>query len=86
MITAKSKSRPGIVDADVQPITDQMDFYPGCTCRASVVPFAFDKKGSKGVTFLLNNIQKLKDGTRLDGKMKAEDEFDSADDDEDPLS
>lgn len=88
-ITAKSKSRPGIVDSDLQPITEPMDFYPGCICRASVVPFAFDKKGSKGVSFLLNNIQKLKDGDRLDGKKRAEDEFDavgSADEDDvDPL-
>lgn len=88
-ITAKSKSRPGIVDADLAPITDEMEFYPGCICRASVTPWPFDKKGSKGVTFLLNNIQKKKDGTRLDGRVKAEDEFaeaDDGDDEDDPLS
>lgn len=79
-ITAKSKSKPGLVDADLQPILEPMDFYPGCICRASVVPFAFDKKGQKGVTFLLNNIQKLKDGTRLDGKKKAEEEFEALED------
>lgn len=82
-ITAKSKNKPGIVDADLAPIDDPMDFYPGCICRASVVPHAFDKKGSKGVTFLLNNIQKMKEGTRLDGRKKAEEEFDSVDDDDD---
>ncbi len=87
MITAKSKNKPGIVDADLNPITDQLDFYPGCKCRASVTAFAFDKKGSKGVTFLLNNIQKLKDGTRLDGRKKAEEEFEAVGDEEDdPLS
>ena len=87
MITAKSKNKPGIVDADLQPITDQLDFYPGCICKASVTPFAFDKKGSKGVTFLLNNIQKIKDGTRLDGRKKAEEEFEAVgDEDDDPLS
>lgn len=84
-ITAKSKTKPGIVDAHVEPITEPMDFYPGCVCKASVVPFAFDKKGSKGVTFLLNNIQKIKDGDRLDGKKRAEDEFDAVDGDDDPL-
>ncbi|MCC6489104.1 MAG: DUF2815 family protein [Candidatus Hydrogenedentes bacterium] len=88
-ITAKSKTRPGIVDADLQAITDPMDFYPGCICRASVTAWPFDKKGSKGVTFLLNNIQKVKDGTRLDGKKSAEEEFDAigdGDDDNDPLA
>lgn len=86
-ITAKSKTKPGIVDTDLEQITDPMDFYPGCVCRASIVPFAFDKKGSKGVTFLLNNLQKIKEGDRLDGRKRAEDEFDAVEDsDDDPLS
>lgn len=86
-ITAKSKNKPGIVDQTLTQIDDPMDFYPGCICRASVLPHAFDKKGSKGVTFLLNNIQKIRDGTRLDGRKRAEEEFDAVDDDggEDPL-
>lgn len=87
MITAKSKNKPGIVDADLSPITDALDFYPGCICKVSVTPYAFDKKGSKGVTFLLNNIQKVRDGTRLDGRKKAEEEFDAiGDEEDDPLS
>lgn len=86
-ITAKSKTKPGIVDADLNQIVDQTEFYPGCICRASVTPWAFDKKGTKGVTFLLNNIQKVKDGTRLDGKKSAEEEFDAiGDEDNDPLA
>lgn len=85
-ITAKSKTKPGIVDGDLNVILDQSDFYPGCVCRASVTPWAFDKKGTKGVTFLLNNIQKIKDGTRLDGKKSAEEEFAGIDDEDgDPL-
>lgn len=95
-ITAKSKQKPGIVDRDLSPITDALDFYPGCICRATVAPFAFDKKGTKGVTFLLNNLQKIDDGERLDGRKRAEDEFsaidsdaeddDEDDDDDDPLA
>lgn len=88
-ITAKSKAKPGIVDADREFIVDPMDFYAGCICRASVTPFAFDKKGSKGVTFLLNNLQKLGDGTRLDGRKSADEEFAEVEDqdesDEDDL-
>lgn len=87
MITAKSKNKPGIVDADLNAITEPMEFYPGCKCKASVTAFAYDKKGSKGVTFLLNNLQKVKDGTRLDGRKSAEEEFDAVgDEEEDPLS
>lgn len=79
-ITARTNNKPGIVDSKVQPILDEMDFYSGCKCRASVYAMAYDQKGSKGVTFLLNNLQKVADGDRLAGRKKAEDEFDDTDD------
>ena len=81
--TAKSSTKPAIVDSDLEPILDDTEFYSGCICRISVVPFAYDKRGNKGISFLLNNIQKLKDGTRLSGKPAAEEEFDAIDDDDD---
>jgi Protein of unknown function (DUF2815) len=76
-ITARTTQKPGIVDRNVQPILDEMDFYSGCQCKASVYASAYDQKGNKGVTFLLNNIQKLADGTRLSGRKPAEEEFES---------
>jgi hypothetical protein len=81
--TAKSSTKPSIVDTDLEPILDDTEFYSGCICRISVVPFAYDKRGNKGVSLLLNNIQKLKDGTRLSGKPAAEEEFEAIDDDDD---
>jgi ssDNA-binding protein len=51
-------------------------FFAGAIVRASVSVFAFDKKGNKGVSFGLNNIQFLKAGERLDNRVAAEDEFD----------
>jgi hypothetical protein len=81
-ITARSKQQPGIVDQNVQPIVDQMDFYSGCKCRASVYATGYDQKGNKGVTFLLNNIQKVADGKRLSGRKTAEEEFDDIGGDE----
>ena len=79
---------PGIVgryagpDGRPKPISDADELYPGCKVRASLVPFAYDTSGNRGVSFLLNNIQKLGEGERLDGRLDAEDEFDVWDDDE----
>jgi Protein of unknown function (DUF2815) len=77
-VTAKSKQRPGIVDNNpngVQSITDPMQFYSGCKCRASLYAFAYDVSGSRGVSFLLNSLQKLGDGERRSGRKPAEVEF-----------
>ena len=81
-INVRSKRMPGIVSsaADPQtgkplPIENEEDIYAGCFVRASIRPFAYDVSGNKGVSFALNNIQKLGDGERLDSRVAAEDEF-----------
>lgn len=84
-ITVKNERKPGIVsifpdpdnDNKPLPITDPEKIYAGCIVRATVRAFAYDAKGNKGVSFGLNNIQKVKDGERLDGRKKAEDDFES---------
>lgn len=85
-IVAKTTQRPGVVDQDREPIEDQFDLYAGCKVRLSLFPFAYDIKGNKGVTFMLNNVQKIADGDRLSGRASAEDDFDDGEtygDDED---
>lgn len=79
-INVRSKTAPGIVDAKREKITDPAVIYPGSIVRASVASFAYDTSGNKGVTFFLNNIQKVRDGARLDGRRAAEDEFDIVED------
>lgn len=74
-ITIKSNQPPGVVDERAKPIMNQMDFYAGCMARASLLCWGYDSMGNKGVTLLLNNVQKTGDGKRLSGRMKAEDEF-----------
>jgi len=49
--------------------------YPGAGVRASVSAFAYDSNGNKGVSFALNNMQKVSEGERLDGRAAADDEF-----------
>lgn len=78
-ISAKTSTRPGVVDTDLNEIIDESDFYSGCVCRISLVPFAYDTAGNKGVSFALNNVQKLDDGERLSGRPNPEDEFGDAD-------
>jgi hypothetical protein len=82
-INVSSKQQPGLVDhyagADgkPRPITDPAEIYPGCFVRASLRPFTYDTNGSRGVSFALGNLQKLRDGERIDGRVRPEDEFEA---------
>ena len=75
-VYASGKSKPGILDADKIDITSAEEFYSGCYARATINAFAYDTKGNKGISFGLNNLQKLGDGERLDGHTSADDDFD----------
>jgi hypothetical protein len=74
VVNFKSGDKPGIVDAEGEPIMDKSDVYSGMWARVSCRPFAYDNE-SKGVAFALVNIQKLDDGNRLSGNPNAEDDF-----------
>jgi hypothetical protein len=82
-----SKMRPGLIDRDGTPITNADDFYPGCFARATVTAYAYDMNGGKGVALGLQNLQKVRDGERLDSRTDAAADFenDGLDDDRDPL-
>jgi hypothetical protein len=69
-----SKMRPGLIDRDRTIITNPEDFYPGCYARATITSYAYDNVG-KGVAFGLQNLQKIKDGDRLDSRTNAQDDF-----------
>ena len=79
-INVTTQQRPGVVDQRVQPVMDPSDIYPGCVARASVRAFAYDKAGNKGVSFGLLNVQKLRDGERLDSRTRPEDDFGAVND------
>ena len=82
-INASSKTAPGVVDKDVQPILDSTEIYSGCYARASVNFYPFSKAGNKGIACGLNNVQKIADGDYLGGRSRAEDDFDAIEDDDD---
>lgn len=71
----KSQQKPGVVDKNVQVIIDASEFYAGCYAIASVMAFAYDNKGNRGVSFGLLNIQKVKEGDPLGTRTKPENDF-----------
>lgn len=81
-VTANSpKQRPQVIDNKKQPITEEDGtFYAGCYARATLRAFAYDKAGNKGVSFSLQNIQKIRDGESFGGRKNAVDEFDEIED------
>lgn len=82
-INANSSTKPGVVDADRQPILDTSELYSGIIGRASINFYAFNSNGNRGIACGLNNIQKLADGMPLGGHSRAEDDFAGLDDDDD---
>jgi hypothetical protein len=53
-------------------------FYSGCYGRVSYTCFAWETgKNAGGVSFALNNVQKVRDGEPLDGRTNADDDFDA---------
>ena len=81
-INANSSAAPGIVDADRQPILDRSEVYSGVYGRASISLYAFNSNGNRGIACGLNNLQKIRDGEPLGSRSRAEDDFDTDDDDD----
>lgn len=80
-VTATSKKRPGVVDQGLNLITEEDEsFYAGCYARATLIAFAYDVSGNKGVSFSLQNLQKLGDGEKFSGRRDAAQEFDAVED------
>jgi hypothetical protein len=81
-INVRGERQPSVVSVYPDPatgkpsvITDPAQVYAGCIVRASITAFWFDRDGKKGVSFGLNNVLKVRDGERLDGRVSGEDEF-----------
>lgn len=78
-MTVSSKQRPGIVGPDGKPLVDEEDVYAGCWALVTVRPFSFDAKVKKGVSFGLQNVQKIADDEPFAGGASAEEEFEAID-------
>ena len=74
-INALSNEKPGVVDADMQPIIDKNEFYSGCYGRASITLYPYEVTGAKGITAGLNHVMKSRDGERFGGATSAAVDF-----------
>lgn len=81
-VNANSNQKPQIVDANLDDIIDQTEFYSGCYGRASINFFAYNTAGNRGIGCGLNNIQKLRDGEPLSGRSSAKDDFEIEEEDD----
>jgi len=78
--SANEDRRPGIVDSKLQDIIDDADVYSGAWYRAQVRAFAYENAGNKGVSFGLQNVQKLRDDDPLGkGRIPASKAFEPVD-------
>ena len=82
-INAKSNTRPGIVDKDMNPITDEEEMYSGVWAYCSVAFFGYKVSGNAGVAAGLNNLMKFKDDEHFGGKQSADSDFSDIDSEED---
>lgn len=85
-LSAKSNSKPKVTDVDGDELFDQEDIYPGCYVRAVLKFLPYDNSG-KGITCVLERIQKIEDGDPLGGSGSGsdfeDDDEDLEDDDDD---
>lgn len=84
-VGARNKQRPTVVDRALNPLTDEDGIiYGGCYVNATVRAWVQDNKFGKRVNFQLRAIQFVKDGEPFgQAPVKANEEFDSLDGDED---
>lgn len=74
-LNAKCNRAPQVVNQNVEPITEQSEMYSGCYGNVSLVFYGYNCGGNKGIAVWLGNIQKIKDGPKLNGHVTAFDEF-----------
>lgn len=70
-INCKNKTKPGVVDQNVQPILDPERIYSGCVINASVNFFGYLNTGKAGISCGLNHVQLVADGEHLSGRKPA---------------
>jgi hypothetical protein len=77
VVEARSKFKPGIVDAALDEVIDPAKIYAGRWARATVTCYAYDNQFGKGISFGLQNIQLLEDAPSFSGRKNAKDDFDA---------
>src|SRR4051812_41030830 len=79
-VTLKTKKRPGIVGPDLKPLPEGVKIFGGCKVRANITAYTYvstekvrgedGKRNTEqvnGVSFALNHVQLIKEGTPFGG-------------------
>ncbi len=74
-INVSSVNPIGIVDQRAQPIMDQSLVYSGCWARLDINMKAYNRNGGLGVGAYVNNLMKVRDDDRFDGRQDAASAF-----------
>lgn len=82
-VNAKCNTRPGLVDKNLETITDEEEIYSGVWCYVSVTFYGYDVSGNRGIACGLNNLRKFKDDEKFGGRVSAESDFADLDDEDD---
>lgn len=86
VMSVSATRRPGVVDAQMDPITEPEDIYSGCYGVVSLDAFPYNAKGNRGVSFGLRNVMKVADGSSFGGVSRPDEDFEVMDDlDDDDL-
>ena len=70
-----TKFQPKVLDANRQEILNPLEVYSGCYGKVSLTCFAYSGEGKRGVSAVLNNVMKTRDGEPLVNRLTG-DEFD----------
>ena len=76
-LNAKSDVKPTLFDQNAKVVTDTETFYSGCYARVILLFYAYSKGGNKGIGVGLGDMQKVRDGKNLTGKVSGMSAFTS---------
>ena len=81
--TSSEDQRPTVVGPDMTELTQTADLYPGCYARAFVFARVWEYMGKTGVHFIVDHVQKLRDGKPFGGKIPVDQVFSPVESEED---
>jgi hypothetical protein len=81
--SSNENQKPPVVDRDKEPIINTADFYAGCFARAHILATNWAFGNKEGIMFILDHVQKVKDGKPFGGKKSADQVFGALDDEDD---
>lgn len=80
--TSGAEFKPACVDGEMQEIIDPMKLYAGCYARASIFARVWTFGNKQGVQFILDGVQKVRDGKPFGGRKAVDQMFGRIESDE----